>query len=184
MRSIGTHRGNSVLRSMIQQTGRRRLYANLVPSQADTPIGADPATVRWSRAFFDRLRDALLPRMAVAASLEEGELRYFGGADLSLWALASPHAIVVAYDHQDSPQQIRDRARRWRACLQTRTAPGLASPHWGHPVYGARVDPLSGELDVVWATLGSWFDFALRESGPIRDHDLPRHWQAAATGAA
>jgi len=169
---------------MIQQTGRRRLYATLAPSQGETPIGADPATVRWSRAFFDRLREALLPRMAVAASLEEGELRYFGGADLSLWALASPHAIVVAYDHHDSPQQIRDRARRWRACLQTRTAPGLASPHWGHPVYGARLDPLSGELDVVWATLGTWFDFALGESGPIRDRDLPRHWLAAASGVA
>lgn len=184
MRSIGTHRGNFVLRSMIQQTARRRLYASLAPSQGETPLGADPAMVRWSRAFFDRLREALLPRMAVAATLDEGELRYFGGADLSLWALASPHALVVAYDHHDTPQQIRDRARRWRACLQTRTAPGLASPHWGHPVYGARLDPLSGELDVVWATLGNWFEFAVGESGTAREYDLPREWAALSEGLA
>ncbi len=182
MRSIGTHRGNSVLRSMIQQTARRRLYAELSPAQGGPVRDGDPEAMRWSLAFFKRLHAALLPRMAVAGSLEEGELRYFGGGELSLWALASPLALVVAYDHQDSPQQIRDRARRWNACLQTRTAPGMASAHWGHPVYGARLDPRSGELDVVWASLGRWFDFAVGEDSPARELDLPRHWSSA--GAA
>lgn len=183
MRSIGTHRGNFVLRSMIQQTARRRLYAALSPSQGE-PDSADPESVRWTREFFDRLRSALLPRMAVAASLDEGELRYFGGGSMSLWALAAPNALVVAYDYYDSPQQIRDRARRWRACLKTRTAPGLASPHWGHPVYGARLDPRSGELEVVWASLGRWFDFAIGDEPPARERDVPRHWPLPAEGAA
>ncbi len=184
MRSIGTHRGNSVLRSMIQQTARRRLYAELTPSQGGSTGAADPTEVRWSRTFFERLRQTLLPRMAVAASLDVGELRYFGGGELSLWALASPDSLVVAYDHQDSPEQIRERARRWNACLLTRTAPGLASPHWGHPVYGARVDPRSGELDVVWATLGRWFEFAQSEPARAREVDLPRRWLESAEGCA
>ena len=176
MRSIGTHRGNPVLRSMIQQAGRRRLYASLAPHQGELDSSADPQAIRWTREFFEHLRSALLPRMAVTAALEEGELRYFGGADWSLWALSAPHALVVAYDHGDSPAQIRERARRWRACLQTRTAPGLASPHWGHPVYGARLDPRTDELDVVWATLGSWFDFAREEELLERICDAPPQW--------
>ncbi|MEO5987612.1 MAG: hypothetical protein ABIU54_09160 [Candidatus Eisenbacteria bacterium] len=161
MRSIGTLPGNSVLRSMIRQAARRRLYAELTPSQGGPSGEADPREARWSLAFFERLRQVLLPRTAAVASLEVGELRYFESSASKWWVLTSPHDLVVAYDYQDSPEQLRDRARRWIACLQTRTAPGLASQHWGHPVYGARLDPRSGKLDVVWATPGHWLDLVL-----------------------
>jgi len=179
MRSIGTHRGNPVLRGMIDQSARRRLYSSLEPARAGaegTP--GDPSAVRWTRAFFERLRDVLVPRMAVTAALEDGELRYFGGSPPDLWALCAPHALVLAYEHADSPQQIRERARRWSACLRTRTAPGLASPHWGHPVYGARLDPANGELDVVWAAPGDWVAFAQDDGAAPRRFDSPRHWTA------
>ena len=75
--------------------------------------------------------------------------------------------------------EIRERARRWLSCLTTRTAPGLASPHWGHPVYGARLDPLSGELDVVWAEPGDWCDAVLAERLPTCEWEAPRTWAVA-----
>ncbi len=74
---------------------------------------------------------------------------------------------------------IDQSARRWHACLRTRTAPGLASPHWGHPVYGARLDPANDELDVVWAAPGDWVAFAFDDESATRSFDSPRHWASA-----
>jgi hypothetical protein len=93
-----------------------------------------------------------------------------------VWAFVAPLATVLALDHADSEREIRERARRWLGCLTTRTAPGLASPHWGHPVYGARLDPASGELDVVWAVPGEWCEAVLADRIPEREWDLPAHW--------
>lgn len=182
MRSFGIIRGNATVRFMVEQSSRRRLGAGLTPGRGGPEDGRpDPLAVRWTRAFFDRLRDHVVPRMAVVDALEEGELRFFGGDALGIWALVSRGALVLAYEHGDSPQQIRDRARRWQACLRTRTAPGLASPHWGHPVYGARLEPGSGELDVVWAVPGDWLGFATSELPLPAQWRLPRHWSARET---
>jgi hypothetical protein len=137
---------------------------------------SEGAERRWGREFFERLRDAWLPRMAHVADTPDGELRYLGSSAMSLWAFTSAHATALAYDANDTATQIRERARRWLGCLTTRTAPGLASPHWGHPVYGARLDPLSGELDVVWAEPGDWCEAVLACTLPTREWDLPRSW--------
>ena len=44
------------------------------------------------------------------------------------------------------------------------------------PVYGARLDPHSGALDVVWAFAGEWCGLAQSESPLERLHDRPGHW--------
>lgn len=175
MRLTGHRRGNPAVRFMIEQTARRRMYASLGPEREGTSA-REGSVARWSREFFEQLHASLLPRMAHVTDTPEGALRYFGSPALKLWAFVSPHETALAYDHADSPTQIRERARRWLACLTTRTAPGLASPHWGHPVYGARLDPLSGELDVVWSTPGDWCDAVLTGALPAREFDAPPHW--------
>lgn len=180
MRLAGYRRGNSAVRFMVEQSARRRMcFAHtLEPVEAE---GARKGTVqRWSRAFFEQLHAALLPRMAYVADTPEGQLRYFGSNALSVWAFVSQHATALAYEHADTPVQIRERSRRWLACLSTRTAPGLASTHWGDPVYGARLDPLSGELDVVWAVPGDWCDRVLAGALPEREWDAPRSWAGGA----
>lgn len=185
MRSFGSRRGNTAVRFMVEQASRRRLWTWLTPEREVPDVeDADPLAVRWTRAFFDRLREVVLPRMAVVERMEVGELRFFGGDTLSLWAMAAPHGLVIAYEHHDTPEQIRIRARRWHTCLSTRTAPGLASRHWGHPVYGARVEPDTGELDVVWAVPGEWLAFATGEVAPAREFDAPRHWDEFAFARA
>jgi len=177
MRSFGSRRGNPAVRFMVEQTSRRRLWAWLTPEREAPGAGdADPLAVRWTRAFFDRIRDVVVPRMASVERTDAGELRFFGAAGLGLWALVAPRGLVLAYEHGDSPELIRARARRWHACLATRTAPGLASPHWGHPVYGARLEPDTDELDVVWAFAGDWLAFACDDPVPAREHDVPPHW--------
>ena len=176
MRLTGHRRGNPMVRCMIEQTARRRMYASLSPEREGAEAARAGGVVRWSREFFEQLHSTLLPRMAYVADTPEGQLRYFGSQALSVWAFVSEHATALAYEHADTPVQIRERARRWLGCLTTRTAPGLASPHWGNPVYGARLDPLSGELDVVWAVPGEWCDRVMAGSVPSREWDTPRHW--------
>ncbi len=178
MRSFGSRRGNTAVRFMVEQTARRRLWASLGPERGDAPAeDRDPLAVRWTRAFFDRVRARALPRMAPVEPFGEGgELRFFGGERLALWALATPLELVLAYEHGESRDSLRERARRWLACLTTRTAPGLASRHWGHPVYGARLDPRTGDLDVVWAVPGDWLGIVTSELPVPREHDLPREW--------
>ncbi len=180
----GARRGNPAVRFMIEQTARRRTWSAL-PSDREGPAPRveQGAERRWSREFFERVREAWLPRMARVGEMPEGRIRYYGARALSLWAVESPHATALAYEYGDTPAQIRERARRWFACLATRTAPGLASPHWGHPVYGARLDPFSGELDVVWAVPGDWCDAVLAGAVPEREWDAPRHWLAEAVPA-
>lgn len=176
MRLTGYRRGNSTVRLMIEQTARRRMYASLSPEREGADAARSGGVVRWSREFFEQLHTSLLPRMAHVTDTPEGQLRYFGSQALSVWAFVSEHATALAYEHADTPVQIRERARRWLGCLTTRTAPGLASPHWGNPIYGARLDPLSGELDVVWAVPGEWSDRVLAGSMPQREWDAPRQW--------
>src|SRR5262245_32816674 len=177
MRLTGPRRGNHTVRFMIEQTARRRMYSALSPERelAGDP-GSEGSLRRWSREFFDRLHGTLVPRTAAVADTPEGTLRYYGSKAMSVWALVGAHNLAVAFEHAESPRQIGERARRWLACLTTRTAPGLASSHWGHPVYGARVDPLSGELDVVWAFPGEWCDAVVQGALPAREWDVPRSW--------
>lgn len=171
MRSFGSLRGNPTLRSMVQQTARRRMYATILPAP-----DSDERNLTNTREFFERLHDTLLPSMAHVDDTPEGALRYFGSSAMRLWAFVTPNATALAYDQAETPSQIRERARRWLNCLATRTAPGLASPHWGHPVYGARLDPHSGRLDVVWSNPGEWCDAVLRGVLPPREYDRPLEW--------
>jgi hypothetical protein len=161
---------------MVELTARRRMSAGLTAERVAMAAGSDRDVLRWSREFFERLHATLLPCTAPVAQLPEGELRYLGARDMSLWAFVSPLATALALDHADTEVQIRERARRWLACLTSRTAPGLPGPHWGHPVYGARLDPGTGELDVVWAVPGAWCDAVLEERIPEREWDTPQAW--------
>jgi hypothetical protein len=184
MRLTGCARGNPTVRFMIGQTARRRMWSPPAPAREGALEAAgEGAERRWGREFFERLRDAWLPRMAHVTDTPEGELRYLGSPWLRLWAIAAPHATAFGYEVDDTATQIRERALRWLACLTTRTAPGLASPHWGHPVYGARLDPVSGELDVVWAEPGDWCDAVLAGSVPMLEWEAPRSWAPALTPA-
>ena len=177
MRPVGTRRGNTMVRFLVDQAARRRLWMSLAPSQVDEAApGAEQWSVRWTRRFYDHVRRRLLPRMTVAGRVPEGELRWYGGDTLRLWALVDVHATVLALEHGETPATLGDRARRWTACLTTRTAPGLASGHWGHPVYGARLDDRSGELDVVWATPGDWCALVLAPSLPRAATRIPARW--------
>ncbi|MCC6349453.1 MAG: hypothetical protein IT347_07670 [Candidatus Eisenbacteria bacterium] len=182
MRSFGSRRGNTAVRFMVEQSARRRLWASLGPERGGEPEeDRDPLAVRWTREFFERVRRHAVPRMALVEPFEDrGELRFHGGDRLSLWALTTPLELVIAYEHGESPVSLRERARRWLACLTTRTAPGLASRHWGHPVYGARLDPRSDELDVVWAVPGDWLGIVASELPMPREHDLPQQWEEMA----
>lgn len=182
MRSFGSRRGNTAVRFMVEQSARRRLWASLGPERGDEPAeNRDPLAVRWTRAFFERARAHAVPLMAPVESFGElGELRFFGGDRLSLWALSTPLELVFAYEHGETLASLRERARRWLACLTTRTAPGLASRHWGHPVYGARLDPRTDELDVVWAVPGDWLGFVASDLPVPRAHDLPQQWEEMA----
>ncbi len=177
MRPLGVYRGNPALRVAIHQALRRRLYAGLTPH--DGVSDGDALSTRWTREFYDRLCADVLPRMAFIESIEGGELRYFGRPRFSLWAFQSERALIVAYDYYDSPEELRDRTRRWLSCLRTHTAPGLASRHWGHPVYGAMLDPGTDEVDVVWAVPGDWMKLAADSEQPTRTFDRPLHWSEA-----
>lgn len=178
MRSFGSRRGNTAVRFMVEQSARRRLWASLGPERGDAAnADGDPLAARWTRGFFVRLRARVRVGMALVEPFDErGELRFFGGERLALWALATPGELVLAYEHDETRRSLRERASRWLACLTTRTAPGLASRHWGHPVYGARLDPRTEELDVVWAVPGDWLGFATSELPVPRQHDVPAHW--------
>ncbi len=178
MRLTGPRRGNPTVRFMIEVSARRRLASGL-RVQREAADGGERDVLRWGRGFFERVHATLLPRTAHVADTPEGELRYYGSRALSLWAFVTQHATTLAYDVADTDAQIRERARRWLACLTTRTAPGLASPHWGHPLYGARLDPMTGELDVVWAVPGDWIEPVLAGALPEREWDAPPSWSGA-----
>ncbi len=120
MRSTGHRRGNPAVRFAVEQTARRRMYAALSPEREGAEGAAKGAIQRWSREFFERLHSALLPRMAYVADTDGGELRYFGSSALRVWAFVGQHATALAYEHADTPVQIRERSRRWLACLSTR----------------------------------------------------------------
>ena len=176
MRLTGHRRGNPAVRFMIEQTSRRRMWSAVSHENGSAEGAPAGAVARWSREFFRQLHDSLLPRMVPVTDTPEGQIRYLGSQSMSLWAFVNEHTTALAYEHGDSPSQIRERALRWLGCLRSRTAPGLASPHWGHPVYGARVDPLSGELDVVWAVPGDWCDAVLAGAVPACEWDSPPTW--------
>ena len=183
MRLTGPRRGNPALRFMIEQASRRRMWSALDPAQSGEAGAPQGPVARWSPAFFDRLHASLLPRMAPVTELPEGQLRYLGTTSLRLWALVSEHHLALAYEREDSLSQVRERARRWLGCLTSRTAPGLASPYWGHPIYGARRDPLSGELEVVWALPGEWCDAVWNDTLPALEWDAPVSWAQEAMAA-
>jgi len=185
MPSFGSRRGNPALRSAVDQAARRRLWAALEPDAGEPASGPDAlAAACWSRGFFDRIRAEVFPRMAPALAFEGAELRYFGGEHVALWALQAAHELVLAVECLDTPASLLERARRWRACLRTRTSPGLMTRSWGRPVYGARLDPLSDELDVVWATPGDWCGIVLGELPAPRHAGLPAHWGGAGLAPA
>lgn len=180
MRPVGTRRGNTMVRTFVDQAARRRLWASLAPSQVDEEApSSDQWSVRWTRRFYDHVRRRLVPRMTPIERTSDGELRWWGGDDVRLWALVDVDATVLALEHGETSESLLERARRWSACLATRTAPGLASPHWGHPVYGARLDLRNGELDVVWAVPGDWCAIVMAPSPPSATLPVPAFTDAA-----
>ena len=149
-------------------------------SGADDPPGA-PA---FTRAFFERIRDIVLPRMTPALAVDGAELRYFAAADLGLWAMSAADGLVLACESDDTPALLSERARRWLTCLRTRTTPGIQLRTWGLPVYGARLHAASDRLDVVWATPGPWCGFVLADDAVSTVRNLPLHWRQSELASA
>ena len=149
-------------------------------SGANDPPGA-PA---FTRAFFERIRDIVLPRMTPALAVDGAELRYFAAADIGLWAMSAADGLVLACESDDTPALLSERARRWLTCLRTRTTPGVQLRTWGLPVYGARLDVASDRLDVVWATPGPWCGFVLADDAVSTVRNLPLHWRQSELASA
>lgn len=179
MRSIGTRRGNPLLRASIEMSARRRMEWLIASDPGDDGAARDGArahALRFTRAFFDRIREQVLPRMAPALSVDGAEVRYFAADGLALWGMQSAQGLVLAYECSDTPALLAERARRWLGCLRTRTAPGMLDRTWGRPVYGARHDAQGESLEVVWATPGDWCGFVLADEQPARQQSLPQYW--------
>jgi hypothetical protein len=130
-----------------------------------------------SRAFYERVRERALPRMAPALSVDGAEVRYFGAIDLALWCVRGQYGLVLAYECCDGPAQLADHARRWLGCLRTRTSPGMLDRTWDRPVYGVRHDAASDALEVVWTKPGDWCRFVLADEPQQRLWNLPPHWR-------
>jgi hypothetical protein len=146
--------------------------------------GSDPAArddayePSRTRAFFERIRERVLPNMAPALSVDGAEVRYLGTDRLALWGLRAAQGLVLAYECADTPALLAERARRWLACLRTRTTPGMLDRTWGRPVYGARLDSACDTVEVVWTKPGDWCGLVLSDTPAPRLWDLPQHWQA------
>jgi hypothetical protein len=178
MRSIGSRRGNPVLRASVEQSSRRRMESWFHPHNGDDPPASDDVhELSHTRAFFERIRGRVLPLMAPAMDVDGAEVRYFGAEGLALWGMRAAQGLVLAYECADSPAQLAERARRWLSCLRTRTAPGMLDRTWGRPVYGARHDPARDTLEIVWSKPGDWCGLVLSESPAERRWNLPQHWQ-------
>ncbi len=184
MRSIGTRRGNALLRASVEQSARRRMESWIYPHAGEAPAADSPASPAYTRAFFERIRDILLPRTAPALVVEGAEVRYLASSDPGLWAMSAATGLVLAYECADTPALLAERASRWLACLRTRTAPGMLLRTWGRPVYGARLDAAQDRLDVVWATPGPWCGLVLDDPPAAFVRDLPAHWPAAVPAGA
>jgi hypothetical protein len=150
----------------------------IFPHAGSVSDAADPTRApAFTRAFFERLRDIVFPRMTPALDVDGAELRYVAATGLGLWAMRAPHGLVLACECADTPALLAERARRRLSCLRTRTTPGVQQRTWGLPVYGARLDAASDRLDVVWATPGPWCGFVLAD-GPLPEPwNLPPHWR-------
>jgi hypothetical protein len=148
------------------------------PHSGSAPGAADPSRApAFTRAFFERVRDLVFPRMTPALAVEGVEVRYFAAADLGLWAMSGADGLVLACECDDTPALLSERARRWLTCLRTRTTPGVQLRTWGLPVYGARLDAASDRFDVVWATPGPWCGFVLADDPAPTLRSLPPHWR-------
>jgi hypothetical protein len=181
MRLTGHRRGNPTVRFMIEQTARRRMWSPPAPARnGDMAQAGDGAERRWDREFFDRLRNAWLPRMAHVADTPDGELRYLGSAD------APAVGVRRAARHGAGLRGGRHRGRR---SANAPVAGSPVSPRARRPgsrartgatrCTGARLDPHSGELDVVWALPGDWCDAVLAGTLPECEWEAPRTWAVA-----
>ena len=178
MRAIGSRRGNAILRASVQMSARRRLESWIVPHAASAPGGApEDAGPEYTRAFFDRVRNDLLPRMTPALALEGAEVRWLGAGGAGMWAMDASVGLVLALECADTPALLAERAKRWLACLRTRTTPGVLDRTWGQPVYGARLDAGRDEPDVVWSRPGEWRGVVLAGAWPAGGA-LPAPWRA------
>jgi len=182
MRSIGSRRGNPLLRASVDQSARRRMETWIDPhGVADAFVPGDLEGAPRTRAFFERVREHAIPLMAPAFCVDGAELSYYGADGLALWGMKAAQGLVLAYECADTPSLIVERARRWIGCLRTRTAPGMLDRTWGRPVYGARLDATNDALEVVWATPGDWCGFVLGDPPRPLRWSLPPHWLGAET---
>ena len=157
----------------------------IYPHADSAPGAADPSLASaFTRAFFVRIRDVVLPRMTPALAVDGAELRYFAAADLGLWAMSAADGLVLACECDDTPALLSERARRWLTCLRTRCTPGVQLRTWGLPVYGARLDAVNDRLDVVWATPGPWCGFVLADDPVATVRDRPPHWHQSELASA
>ncbi len=178
MRPIGSRRGNVILRASVEQSARRRMETRIHPPAGGASFApGDERGATHTRAFYERVRERLLPRMVPALSVDGAEVRYFGTEEMGLWGLRAPNGLVLAYECADTPALLADRVRRWLACLRTRTAPGMLQRTWGRPVYGARHDAASDTFDLVWATPGEWCGVVLADEPAPRLWNLPPNWR-------
>lgn len=180
MRSIGSRRGNPILRASVEQSSRRRMESWIWPHAADEPPASDDVLeVSRTRAFFERIRGHVLPSMAKALDVDGAEVRYYGADGFALWGLVAAQGLVLAYECADTPTLLAERARRWLGCLRTRTTPGMLDRTWGRPVYGARLNPVGDTVEIVWSKPGDWCGFVLSDEPAARLWSAPPHWEAA-----
>jgi hypothetical protein len=185
MRSVGSRRGNPLLRTSIEQSSRRRLESWIVPHASSAPaLPGDDEAPEYSREFFERIRRHWLPRMTRALAFEGVEVLWCGATEPGLWAMSSNQGLVLAYECADTPALLAERAKRWLGCLRTRTMPGILSRTWGAPVYGARLDTVRDELDILWARPGAWRGTLLADEPDAGGWSLPPHWRPAGLAGA
>ncbi len=185
MRPFGNRRGNPLLRASVEQSSRRRLeWIRPAHERGARGAHAGPPDPWRTREFYERIRSHVLPGMTPALEVDGADVRYFGGDGLGLWGLRATHGLVLAYECADTPAQLVERARRWLACLRTRTTPGMLDRTWGRPVYGARHDAASDRVEVVWARPGDWCGVVLADEPLPRRRDRPLHWHDAGLAPA
>lgn len=176
MRSIGSRRGNPILRASVEQSARRRMESWSVPSAGEPAARESFRAATFSREFFERVRAQFLPRMTPALTVDDAEVRYWGAAGLGLWGMQASHGLVLAVECADTPSLLVERARRWISCLRTRSAPGMLLRSWGRPVYGARFDRAYDALEVLWSTPGEWCGMVLADEPGAPQFARPPHW--------
>ena len=183
MRSIGSRRGNPILRASVEQM---RPSAHGIVDRPAGRRGHAPGRgrrrgrVRLARVLRSHPRRTSCRACRRPLDVDGAEVRYFGAADLGLWAHerhAGPRARVRVRRHAGA-------SRRARAPLARLPAHAHVAGHALALLGPARLrrasrSRRSDSLDVVWAMPGRWCGFVLAETPQPRLWNLPPHWRGA-----